>query len=57
MPQTVTEVIVVTIAPDSVFGMMDLLGSSPDPSHHSHLEYDSMPLQKRPRIAEGWGAS
>lgn len=38
-------------------GHLTPTGSSPDPGHHSHLEYDSMPLQKRPRIAEGWGAS
>ncbi|XP_046450567.1 myocyte-specific enhancer factor 2-like isoform X1 [Daphnia pulex] len=38
-------------------GHLTPTGSSPDPGHHSHSEYDSMPLHKRPRIAEGWGAS
>lgn len=38
-------------------GHLTPTGSSPDPSHHSHSEYDSMPLHKRPRLAEGWGAS
>ncbi|XP_057370829.1 myocyte-specific enhancer factor 2-like isoform X2 [Daphnia carinata] len=37
-------------------GHLTPTGSSPDPGHHSHSEYDSMPLHKRPRIAE-WGAS
>jgi len=38
-------------------GHLTPTGSSPDPGHHSHSEYDPMPLHKRPRIAEGWGAS
>jgi len=56
-----------TLAPTSGMGLIQRPSSSSDhlsppghltpTGHHNHSEYDAMPLHKRPRIAEGWGAS